>query len=159
MPLYIGDWLKDTQHLDATTNGAYWFLIMAHWGKHGVSSDDEHLRQIARVREIDWARVKGTLQPFFVELDGLWINRRCVEEYESATSAYRRNCERTAAANAARNDERNVSRNGDVTSYVTKHVNPPSTYHVNPPLTSRQSQSQSQSQPQPHINNELGESL
>jgi uncharacterized protein YdaU (DUF1376 family) len=88
MPLYIGDWLQDTQHLDATANGAYWFLIMAHWGKPGVSSNDFHLRQITRVKEVDWARIKGTIAPFFEERDGLWINARCVEEYKRAVESY-----------------------------------------------------------------------
>ena len=33
MSLHVGDYLKDTTHLDATLHGAYLLLIMHYWAK------------------------------------------------------------------------------------------------------------------------------
>lgn len=102
IPIYPGDWIRDTMHLDATCNGAYWFLILAHWGKPGIPSDDKLLRSICRVGDSQWDAVKGILKQFFFERDGLWINKRCCEEFEKARSSYQKQCERTKRATLAR---------------------------------------------------------
>jgi len=82
MPVRVAAWILKTGHLDATVNGAYWFAILNHWGKAGIPCDNESLRQICRVREVDWGRVKGLLKPFFVEIDGMWVNTTCIEEFQ-----------------------------------------------------------------------------
>jgi len=122
MPLFIGKWHQDTQDLDATATGAYFLLIMSHWGKAGISSDDFRLRQATRVHESDWARVKGTISQFFTEHDGLWTNKRCVEEYADAEQIYSKRVQQTASALESRGypekTTSNVTSNvvGDVTS-------------------------------------------
>lgn len=88
MPLIIGDWLKDTGHLDATCQGAYFLLILHHWGKPGVPADPESLMNMTKVRPTDWARVHGLIRPFFTEEGGMWIHGNCVELYQSTATAY-----------------------------------------------------------------------
>ena len=102
MPLFIGKWHQDTQHLDATATGAYFLLIMSHWGKSGIPSDNESLRTTTRVREQDWARIKATIEPFFIVHDGLWTSKRCVEEYADAEQIYSKRVQQTASALEAR---------------------------------------------------------
>lgn len=100
MKMYIGDWLKDTLHLDATSTGAYFLLVLAHWGKPGIPSNDHSLRTIARVSQQDWARVKAEISALFSESNGLWINKRSVIEYDNASVLYNERLSRMKAARA-----------------------------------------------------------
>ena len=54
MPLWVGDYLADTQHLTCSEHGAYLLLIMAHWSSGPLPDDDEQLARIARVPMEVW---------------------------------------------------------------------------------------------------------
>lgn len=129
LKLYPGDWLKDTLHLDATSTGAYFLLILAHRGKPGIPSDDETLRTIARVKESDWCRVKNQIRQFFQVADGMWINNRSIQDWQRDCAEYQAACERTKNATKARID--------NVTKTVTSHVT----------ITQSESESESESKP------------
>ena len=49
MPLHVGDYLKETTHLDATLHGAYVLLIIDYWVKGSLPDDDVQLARIARM--------------------------------------------------------------------------------------------------------------
>jgi uncharacterized protein YdaU (DUF1376 family) len=99
---YPGDWLRDTMHLDATSTGAYVLLLIAHRGKPGIPSDDLTLRTISRVREADWGRVKAQLAEFFKDTGGLWVNNRCIEDWDRDCAAYDAEVARAKAGAQAR---------------------------------------------------------
>ena len=65
MPLYIGDYLRDTAHLRAAESGAYLHLIMAYWQAGGLPNDDRQLATIARMSDAEWKRAKPVLARFF----------------------------------------------------------------------------------------------
>lgn len=73
MPLYVGDYLRDTQHLDATESGAYLHLIMYYWECGELPSDDVHLQKIAKISPYLWKKIKPTIIKFFH--DG-WRHKR-----------------------------------------------------------------------------------
>lgn len=80
MPLYIGDYLADTMHLDATQHGAYLLLLMHHWRNGSIPDDDA---QIARITfsEIDvWLAVAPIIRPFFKAKNGRLIQKRMMVE-------------------------------------------------------------------------------
>jgi uncharacterized protein YdaU (DUF1376 family) len=67
MPLYIGDYLADTQHLSGSEHGAYLLLIMAYWRNGGPLPDDD--RAFTRITRFDprtWRKIRPALEPFFI---------------------------------------------------------------------------------------------
>lgn len=85
MPLYIGDYLADTMHLEAREHGAYLLLIMHYWRNGPLPDDDRALAGIARVDRKVWttdtaAIVKG----FFTVQDGRLHHKRIDAEREAA---------------------------------------------------------------------------
>jgi uncharacterized protein YdaU (DUF1376 family) len=81
MPLYIGDYQADTQHLSTYEHGAYLLLLMHHWQHDKLPGDDGQLSRIAKVHPPHWSRLKKVLMPFFdVQEDGSWTQKRTLKE-------------------------------------------------------------------------------
>lgn len=78
MPLYVGDYLADTQHLSATEHGAYLLLLMHYWQHGKLPAEDETLCRIARVHPPHWSRIRRALEPFFShpKTGGAWVSKR-----------------------------------------------------------------------------------
>jgi len=81
MPLYIGDYLADTQHLTAAQHGAYLLLIMHYW-QHGKLPDSEAaIAGISRLNRDQWrsncSAIAGMFQPG-------WKHKRIEEELKKA---------------------------------------------------------------------------
>jgi uncharacterized protein YdaU (DUF1376 family) len=84
MPLYIGDFIRDTQHLDATQSGAYLHLIMHYWVHGGLPDDDIQLARIARMRVDTWRRWhRQTISTFF---EPGWRHKRIDKELQRAST-------------------------------------------------------------------------
>ena len=77
MPLYVGDYLADTGHLNTTQHGAYLLLMMHYWKKGELPDDDKQLAAITKLPLRLWLDSKETLQAFFH--DG-WRHGRIDEE-------------------------------------------------------------------------------
>lgn len=81
MPIFWGDYLRDTTHLSAAEHGAYLLLIAHYWTTaEPLSDDDEKLRRIARMERAEWKRARPTLEAFFSVADGRWFHRRIEKE-------------------------------------------------------------------------------
>jgi uncharacterized protein YdaU (DUF1376 family) len=65
MPWYIGDYLRDTQHLTCEQHGAY-LLLLAHCWEHGAIPLNDHERAaIAKLSPKRWSAIKAPLVRFF----------------------------------------------------------------------------------------------
>lgn len=65
MPLYVADYLGDTQHLSTLEHGAYMLLIMQYWQKGELPDDEAQLMRIARMTQQEWTNAAPTLQRLF----------------------------------------------------------------------------------------------
>ena len=85
MPLYIGDYLRDTAHLTTEQHGAYLLLICACWVQGGVlPDDDKQLAAITRLPLDVWRGSRNVLAKFFKISGKKWRQKRVSIELERA---------------------------------------------------------------------------
>lgn len=85
MPLWIADYLADTQHLTRDEHGAYLLLLMAYWRKgEPLADDDRKLAAIAKASPAEWRRLRPVLSEFFQVGDGVWKQKRVDAELARA---------------------------------------------------------------------------
>lgn len=72
MPLYVGDYLRDTPRFGAAEHGAYLMLIMALWIDGELPDDDEELCRIARCKPAEWRKIRQKIAGFFAISGGVW---------------------------------------------------------------------------------------
>lgn len=84
MPLYIGDYLRDTSRLTTEQHGAYLLLIMDYWVNGPLPDDDAQLAAVARCTPQAWRKVRQILSPYFTVGGGLWHHKRVDGELSKA---------------------------------------------------------------------------
>jgi uncharacterized protein YdaU (DUF1376 family) len=108
MPLYVGDYLADTMHLNGAEHGAYLLLLMHHWRNGPLPDDDKSLAAIARTDLVLWAEVGPVVRAFFNrDADGKLVQKRLMEERAKATdiSAKREAAGKRGAASRWKDDK------------------------------------------------------
>lgn len=88
MPLYVGDYIRDTRALSTQGHGAYLLLIMEYWTHGALPNDDESLARICLLSDKDWLKLKPSVARFF-DMPS-WRHKRIEEELEKARAAYER---------------------------------------------------------------------
>lgn len=103
MPMYWGDYLRDTGHLNAQEHGAYLMLIAHYWNSgRPLPDDDVLLAKIARVTPPAWKKLRPTIAAFFeIEL-GMWGHKRIEREMIEAGDRKEEAVKKAKAAAAAR---------------------------------------------------------
>jgi len=103
MPLWIGAYLADTQHLTRDEHGAYLLLMMAYWRNDGpLPDDDKRLGAIVKATPREWKSLRTTMAEFFTIADGAWSQKRVDAELEAARARSKKNTERAKKASQAR---------------------------------------------------------
>jgi len=98
MPIFIGDYLKDTGRLSTEAHGAYFLLMIDYWAQGAPPLDDDgELCSITRMSPEAWRALRPRLVTFFDVREGRWFHKRIESELEKA---------RARAATAARNGAR-----------------------------------------------------
>ena len=69
LPFWTDAYLADTTHLTTTEHGAYLLLLIAMWRTKAkrLPNNDKMLARFARLTPGQWARIKPTLMPFFID--------------------------------------------------------------------------------------------
>jgi uncharacterized protein YdaU (DUF1376 family) len=84
MPLFCGDYLKDTPDLSLEEHGAYLLLLMYTWanGCKPLPDDDDRLARRLRVTRERWQKkLRPVLEPLFDLTDGTWRSHRLEKEW------------------------------------------------------------------------------
>lgn len=82
MPLYVGDYLRDTTRLTTEQHGAYLLLIIDYWTNGNLPDDDQILAQITRLDAKRWRTAKPILASYFTVEGGFWSHKRIEQELE-----------------------------------------------------------------------------
>ena len=82
MPLYVGDFLADTSHLDAERSGCYLLWLMHYWRKGPLTANVNDLVGIGKLRGDDAPSIAQALLVEFFKLedDGLYHQKRSDRE-------------------------------------------------------------------------------
>ena len=80
MPVYIGDYLADTMHLNTEQHGAYLLLLFHLWRRGVLHDDDVMLAKVTGLDKSAWSRARLVLAEFFEIHDGLWHHGRVERE-------------------------------------------------------------------------------
>lgn len=88
MPIYTGDYLRDTQHLSCSEHGIYFKLLMYCWDQKGPAPlDERRLCGIVNARSGDEIEaLRRVLAEFFVRMEDGFYNRRMQKEVERAST-------------------------------------------------------------------------
>lgn len=122
MPLYWGDYAKDTGHLSATHHGAYLMLLKHYWVTGApLPNDDSQLWRIACADSLaHWRKIKPVVLAFFTLEDGRLRHGRVEKELSDAvrhaerrTGAARRASEARWGTQSESDAKRNASRMPD----------------------------------------------
>jgi uncharacterized protein YdaU (DUF1376 family) len=77
MPLYVGDYLRDTSRLTTEQHGAYLLLIFDYWVNGPLPDDDAQLATICRIaKHEEWRLLRPLLSGFFRISRGFWHHKR-----------------------------------------------------------------------------------
>jgi uncharacterized protein YdaU (DUF1376 family) len=123
MPWYIGDYLRDTQHLETIEHGAYLLLIAHAWQHDGaIPGDHERLRKITKLSPEQWAKSGSTIMEFWTKNSQTYRHKRVDEELIKARALYQQKVDagRASAAQRAFN-----GRSTDVIASAQRAFNEP----------------------------------
>lgn len=97
LPLYVGDYLKDTGHLTLEQHGAYFMLLMRMWSAGGsLPSDEGKLSRLAGITQKKFKSIWPDLAELFQVEDGRITHKRVTLELQKAEALR----EKRAAAGA-----------------------------------------------------------
>lgn len=102
MPIYIGDYLADTQRLTTEQHGAYLLFLMDYWRNGPLPLDDAVLCSISGLKIARFRKHKSTLLSLFQERDGRLHHKRADAEKAKAEQHSARRTERAVKAARAR---------------------------------------------------------
>ncbi len=89
MPMFWGDYLRDTGHLSPAEHGAYLLLIAHQWTTaKTLPDDDAALGRIARMSPREWRAARRAIEEFFTVENGTWSQKRVAMELTRAREAF-----------------------------------------------------------------------
>ncbi|MCP3683901.1 MAG: DUF1376 domain-containing protein [bacterium] len=85
MPIYLGDYLKDTRHLSTTEHGAYFLILMELWNNKGFAEIDR-LPRITLLDEENFQKIWKNIEEFFHKKGDKISQKRLSKELRASSS-------------------------------------------------------------------------
>jgi len=111
MPLWVGDYLADTQHLTTTEHGIYLLLIMHYWRNGPIPTDKRKCMRISGVTR--YSSCATILEEFFTETSGKWHHKRIDKELQKIKDYQSRRSDAGKAGAAARWNGKRIANASD----------------------------------------------
>jgi uncharacterized protein YdaU (DUF1376 family) len=112
MPIYIGDYLKDTTFLTTEQHGAYLLMLFACWQHGSIPNDDHVVCRVTGLSTDAWSNAKSILLAYFKHNEAKIWHSRIDRELLAARDRKQRYSQRGKAGSAARwGKEENASSN------------------------------------------------
>jgi uncharacterized protein YdaU (DUF1376 family) len=105
MPLYVGEYLADTTHLNTEQHGAYCLMLMAAWKRGGsLPNDDAQLAAVTKLAPAKWKASRAILVAFFDGADGgaQLVHKRVTKERIKAQAISEKKAEAGSQGASAR---------------------------------------------------------
>jgi len=119
MPLFCGDYLKDTTKLKLEHHGAYLMILMITWAEGGqpLSDDPDEMATRLRITKERWlTKIRPVLAQFFDLSSGTWRNERLEREWNYVQGVI---AKRRAAGAMGGRSSKNGPRNGPGNSHFS----------------------------------------
>jgi uncharacterized protein YdaU (DUF1376 family) len=130
MPLYIGDYLADTTHLNQGQHGAYLLFIMHYWRTGGIPLDKEQCYCIAHAMdEHTRCNADAVLKQFFRIQGARYVHKRIDKELHDATESYEKRVSAAKQRWSGKKTSENQTSNADA-----MHEQPQPQPHIQPQL-------------------------
>ncbi len=125
MPMFWGDYLRDTGHLSTQEHGAYLLLIGHYWttGKP-LPDNDVQLARIARLSSAVWGRMRAVIAAFFTISDGLWMHGRIEIELANAAKFLDKQAENGRKGGRPKKPTGNPEHNPEITTSPSPSPSP-----------------------------------
>jgi uncharacterized protein YdaU (DUF1376 family) len=101
MPLYVGDYLADTQHLSCAEHGAYLLLLMHQWRTGSIPRSASEQARIVRLSGQGWSRLAPSVLAFFSDAGGALQQPRLERVRAEQSEKIQRLTDRARAAGIA----------------------------------------------------------
>ena len=157
MPFWVGDYTKDTMHLNTIQHGAYLLLIFHLWTSNDPSDAPsnqqviakallKHCPSICKMSKSEWDEIKDDILPFFI-IDGDYIISKRVSEQLTESNSKNINAKERARKAAEKRWGKNEDAPSNATS-IQQAINEQCSHNAN------QSQSQTFNNSSNYINEE-----
>jgi uncharacterized protein YdaU (DUF1376 family) len=117
MPLFVGDYLRDTRHLTTLQHGAYLLLIMEYWSKGKLPSTDSERRRVTAMTTKQWLTNRSAIAAMF---GPDWRHDRIERELQKANDLRLKRAVFGAKGGRMSRGRDNVERFGVVRGFPTK---------------------------------------
>ena len=117
MPLYVGDYYRDTRHLTTLQHGAYMLLIMEYWTKGYLPKEPLKLRKICGLSYHQWRSNSLAIAALFTPD---WRHARIERELQKAKDLSLKRAVYGAKGGRISRGRNNIERFQTVTPFPSK---------------------------------------
>lgn len=123
MPLFVGDYLRDTVHLQTVEHGAYMLILMALWSQDGaIKSDPKYLARVTRMTPTKFKNAWAEIGTFFEDDGAMLTHPRITKELAKSLQIRAKNSQNAKSRWQKKPSKNNKS--SDATALQLQSIHP-----------------------------------